>query len=55
MKHLEKNLKIKLWGLLDDYGFWTQYKKRYWEKDLRDRFWKDFLKLIGGENNEDNQ
>ena len=40
-----KKLKIKLFGLLEDYAVWDNYKFKVWDKQMRDRFWKDFIKL----------
>lgn len=42
----EKKLKKRLWRLLEKYGIWQDYKFGLWKRDLRDEFWRDFLKLM---------
>lgn len=38
-------LKIKLWRLMDKYGFFQEYKHREWQADIRDRMFIDFVEL----------
>lgn len=44
-KHRKKMLKIKLWRLMDKYGFFQEYKHREWQADIRDRMFIDFVEL----------
>lgn len=41
----EKKFEIRLWKLLDRYGIWQDYKHKIWDRELRDDFWNDLLKL----------
>jgi len=42
----KKELKEQVWGILEDYGFFQPYKFKEWEKEYRDRFFKDFLIIV---------
>lgn len=45
MKENKREIKLKkeVSGVLEDYNLFVEYKMKSWDRDIRDRFFKDFL------------
>jgi len=39
----QKELKVQVFGVLEQYGFFQKAKFKEWDREYRDRFFKDFL------------
>ena len=43
-----KELKRKLWKIMEAYGFWQKRKMKEWEKERANEFFKEVLELVKG-------